>query len=200
MGLTDKLIKIDPPRFVSGKDHCVISRQFLDGVYRYASLSVQGVQIKNITFLEHSHKLYKYIRRTGRVVNGSVMMAQGHSYRLGDSVQLKTVQGRKKEPCHSHSIYISKILGDLLPSAVFYNKAHIKIRIVGYHYRPFAEFHKFRQDRLDIGRVHNHRIVDAGKLLNPVGNRYFRIYKCGKTIRYHAVFHKNRANLDDLAA
>ena len=70
------------------------------------------------------------------------MMIQGNANRLGYGIQLKTVQRRQQESGHSHSIHISKIIGNSQTVTVFYNKAHIKVRIVGNHSGSLTKFQK----------------------------------------------------------
>ena len=199
MGLAHQLVEIDPARLVSCKYNRMIRGQFLDRIYGDASVPVQLVHVKNVPFSQHFHELHKNLRRTRRVVHRPVVMVKRDSHCFCHRIQLEPVQRRQEESGHSYGVHIGEFLRKPLSFAVFDNKTHIKIRVVSHQYRVFAEFHKFRQHGMNVRSVHDHRIINAGKLFDPVGNGNLRIYKSGKTVRDGAVFHFHRANLDDLA-
>ena len=199
MGLAHQLVEIDPSRLVSCKNNRMICGQFLDRIYGDASVPVQLVHVKNIPLSQHFHELHKNLRRACRVVHRPVMMGKRDSHRFCHRIQLEPVQRRQEESRHPHSIYIGKFPRKPLSFTVFDNKAHIKIRVVSNHHRIPAEFQEFRQYGMNVRGVHDHGIIDAGKLLDPIGNRNLRIYKSGKTICDGAVFHFHRADLDNLA-
>ena len=127
------------------------------------------------------------------------MMIQRNTYCFGYRIQLKTVQGRKKESGHTHRIHIGKIIRDSLAFAVFDDKAHIKVRIMGHHHAALTEFQEFRQYFLYHRCIQDHGIIDACQLLNTERNGHFRVYKGGKTICDLSFFHFYRANLNDPA-
>ena len=70
---------------------------------------------------------------------------------------------------------------------------------MGYHSRPFAEFQELRQNLLNSGCVHDHAVIDAGQLFNSKWNGHLGVDKGGKTVCDLAIFHQNRADLNDLA-
>ena len=198
MGLAHQLVEVDPSRLVSCKNNRMICGQFLDRIYGDASVPVQLVHVKNIPLSQHFHELHKNLRRACRVVHRPVMMGKRDSHRFCHRIQLEPVQRRQEESRHPHGIYIGKFPRKPLSFTVFDNKAHIKIRVVSNHHRIPAEFQEFRQYGMNVRGVHDHGIIDAGKLLDPIGNRNLRIYKSGKTICDGAVFHFHRADLDNL--
>ena len=199
MGLAYQLVQIDPACFITHKDHGMISRQLFDGIRRNLSLFIQLIHIKNISFPAHFHKFLENTCRTLCIIHCSVVMIQRHTGCLCHSIQLETVQGRKKEPGHANCIHISKIMGYPQPVAVFNNKAHIKISIMGYHGGPFTKFQKLWQNFLDLWRFHNHCITNTGKLLDTKWDRHFRIYKGGKTVCDLSSFYQHCTDLNDPA-
>ena len=198
MGLAYQFVQIDPSCFIPRKNNGVIRGQFSDRIRRNRSLAVHLIHIKNISFFQHLYKPHKDLRGTRCIIHSPVMMIQRNTYCFGYRIQLKTVQGRKKESGHTHRIHIGKIIRDSLAFAVFDDKAHIKVRIMGHHHAALTEFQEFRQHILYGGRIQNHGIIDTCQLFNAERNGHFRIYKRGKTIRDLAFLHFYRANLNDL--
>ena len=81
---------------------------------------------------------------------------------------------------------------------VFHNESHVKVRIMCNHYRPLAEFKEFWQNFFDCRRIHYHAVINACKLFNTERDRYFWVYKRGKTIGNLSVLYQYRANLNNL--
>ena len=198
MGLAYQFVQIHTSSLISGKDDRMISREFLDRVDRDISLLIQRIYIKNIPLPKHLHKPYKDLGRTRRIIYCPVVMIQRNTDCLGNCIQLESVQCRQKESCHSNGVHIRIFLWKPLTLTVLNDKTHIKVCIVRDHHRTLTEFQELRKDRLDIRCIHDHRIIDAGQLLDPVRDRYLRIDKSGKTVCDHTLFDTYRTDLNDL--
>ena len=83
--------------------------------------------------------------------------------------------------------------------AVLHNESHIEICIVCNHHCTLAEFKKFRQNLLDRRGIHDHTVIDTGKLLDTERDRDFRVYKGGKAFCNLTILYQYRTNLNDLA-
>ena len=198
MRLAYQFVQVHASCLISGKDDCMISREFLDRVDRDISLLIQRIYIKNIPLPKHLHKPYKDLGRTRRIIYCPVVMIQRNTDCLGNCIQLESVQCRQKESCHSNGVHIRIFLWKPLTLTVLNDKTHIKVCIVRDHHRTLTEFQELRKDRLDIRCIHDHRIIDAGQLLDPVRDRYLRIDKSGKTVCDHTLFDTYRTDLNDL--
>ena len=81
---------------------------------------------------------------------------------------------------------------------VFHNKSHIKVCIVGNHYRTLAEFQESGQNLLDGRGVHYHTVINTGQLFNPKRNGNPGIYKSRKTLCDLAILYKHCSNFNDM--
>ena len=126
------------------------------------------------------------------------MMVQRHSDSLGNRIQFESVQCRQKKTCHTNRIHICILLRQPLSFAVFYNKTHIKVRIMGHHDSSCTKFKELRKYCLNIRCIHNHGIINTCQLFNSVWNRYLWIHKRRKTVCDHTIFDSHSTNLYNL--
>ena len=144
MRLAYQLVQIDTAGLISHENNGMVSGQLLNGVRGNLSLLIQLVYIRNISFPAHFHKFLENTCRTLCVINRTMVMIQGNANCLGNGIQLKTVQRRQQESCHTYRIHIGEIIWDSHTVTILYNKTHIEICVVGYHCSSFTKFQKFR--------------------------------------------------------
>ena len=85
----------------------------------------------------------------------------------------------------------------VLSSKIFFDKAYIKPGIMRYKARLAYKLHKLRQNRLDIRRIHDHRVCYTRKLCNLEWDRNLRIYKGTVAIYNLPMLHLYCSDLND---
>jgi len=178
MRLAHQFIQINTAGFISGKNNYMVCWQFLNSISRNCPLLVQLIHIKDITVCQHLYEFNKNLCSAGSIVHRSVMVVQRNPYCLCYGIQFESVQCRKQETCHTYSIYIGKIMFDFQSVAVLHNESHIEVCIVCNHHCTLAEFKELRQNLFDGRSIHDHAVIDAGKLFDTERNRNFGVYKC----------------------
>ena len=129
-----------------------------------------------------------------------MVIIQGHAQGLGHRIQLKPVQIWQKNPGETNGVHDRRPAFHPLPQAVFLDKTHIEICVVGHHYTALAEFHKLRQNLLDGWRIDHHGIINGSKLLDTEGNWNFRVDKGRKSICNFPLLYLHCSDLDDSVA
>ena len=117
---------------------------------------------------------------------------------VGYYIEFKLRQGRKKDSGHGHRIHRSKIRHNILVSTILFDKSHVERRIMRYQDRIPNEFQKLREHRLDIRRIHDHLIRNAGQLGDAKRDWDLGIYECAEPLCYLPVLYLHRAYLYNL--
>ena len=87
---------------------------------------------------------------------------------------------------------------DFQSVAVLHNESHIEVCIVCNHHCTLAEFKELRQNLFDGRSIHDHAVIDAGKLFDTERNRNFWVYKCWKMVRNLTILYQYCTNLYDV--
>ena len=93
--LAHKLIQINTTSLIPHKNNRMIGRQLLNSIWGNLPLFIQLVNIRNVSFTAHSHKLLKNTGRAFSIINCTMVMIQRNSHRFCYSVKLETVQCRQ---------------------------------------------------------------------------------------------------------
>ena len=125
------------------------------------------------------------------------MVGQRDIQRLGDGIQLESVQIRQKEPGQRHRIQHCRFKRQPQNLRISVDKAHIEGGVVRHQDRILAELQKLRQNHVDLRIGKHHVVIDAGQLFDLKGNRYVRIDKGTESVRNHSVYHFDGTDLDN---
>ena len=126
------------------------------------------------------------------------MVLQGYMECVGYYIELKLRQCRKKDSGHGHRIHRSKIRHNILVSAILLDKSHVERRIMRYQNCVPNEFQELWEHRINIRRIHDHLIRNAGQLGNTKRDWNLGIHKCTEPLCYLPVLYLHRAYLNNL--
>ena len=96
-----------------------------------------------------------------------------------------------------HCVQNSRVKGQSEKRRILRDKAYIEGGIVRYQAAALTEREELRQDHVNLRCRKHHVVVDPGQLLNLKRNRHIRVYKGAEFVRDHALFHLDRADLND---
>ena len=197
MGVRDQAVEIHTPQFILREYNHVIAVHLAN--QRLGTVSERRNLTKRMraSCLQHLYELQKDARRALGIIHRAVVILQGHPERLCDRIEFIAVQLRQEHVRETHRVQDGWRVVKPLCVCVLADKAGVKGRIVRDHGGIAAKREKVRQHSFNRRCVPHHRVIDAGELLDAVGNRQFRIYKFRETVHDFTVLYLDRADLYD---
>ena len=198
VGPGNQAVEIYPADLIFCQNNYMVGRKLFDRVRTHASHLIDCCQITDIAIFQHLHKFYEDFCGTACVVHSPMVIFQGYIQRLCHRIQLKAVQIGQEDAGQGHGVHYGKGTGEALALAVFSDKAHVKIGIVGHHNCAFAEFQETGQHFCDIRLIQDHIIGNACELFDLKGDGRVGVDKGTEALRNLALLHLYCADFDDL--